>query len=599
MQDEATSLLGEEEKSEACGTADTVEFTEASRGDIATSCAAVLPENAEQSQPDDGERGNRPNEQPDPESANHVSDHSRSISSVRVEGDLIMGVRRKTVEELMKAWSKVLIQSLQSQGRAGRSDGFDVELGLRNPREAPFDSSESNVDILYHGIFPNAGCSSNKEENDRALAKFRRIPQENGRYVKRPVFGAFNNYGYPNGQTPWLGEPVQVMSLEEVEKEDAEWELKQYGPTETWHLTGRRQKSNGRPNCLSGSATEVLLSLLYPNAEETSRYGHCHVNLIHSSVQVPIVDVSLNDIFKNYLERLGTRKRALILVEHLKEQEQHPLATLLKRCYARGILDQTLELPRRMFGWRIHDNPVFSNDSSIRLTQPQTHALNAWVIVEILRALDIWDIYPTKDDCFGGIRSNEIREIYCGHPRTHARAQDIIRCLYTTLEESAGGFRNARDFAAGQQLSHDELKESSFTIGNLGITSLHSLGKIKIRFSWDHGGKWLEKDDIWNEVMQTWRILFAFDNGDIIESEAFLSAYNAIKPPWFPYRKSSNGVPRADRATLRLVTDWKAVRDFWTFWLVVIFGAISVFLAVASLAVSSAQAWAAFHPPGG
>lgn len=30
----------------------------------------------------------------------------------------------------------------------------------------------------------------------------------------------------------------------------------------------------------------------------------------------------------------------------------------------------------------------------------------------------------------------------------------------------------------------------------------------------------------------------------------------------------------------------------------VIFGGVSVFLAVASLAVSSIQAWAAFHPPG-
>jgi len=37
---------------------------------------------------------------------------------------------------------------------------------------------------------------------------------------------------------------------------------------------------------------------------------------------------------------------------------------------------------------------------------------------------------------------------------------------------------------------------------------------------------------------------------------------------------------------------------FYTLWLVIIFGGISILLAFASLVVSALQAWAAFHTPG-
>lgn len=65
---------------------------------------------------------------------------------------------------------------------------------------------------------------------------------------------------------------------------------------------------------------------------------------------------------------------------------------------------------------------------------------------------------------------------------------------------------------------------------------------------------------MWEEVTETWTILFGFDASSSRDREAFLAAYNAIdSPTWYcciPENRSLSQT-RADRTILQLLVEIK------------------------------------------
>lgn len=261
-----------------------------------------------------------------------------------------------------------------------------------------------------------------------------------------------------------------------------------------------------------GPTSELLRSLtqimesLYESGGcfPSSKYGHCHLILIgmridyHEyqrgkwSFQYPLVD--------RYLESLGRRKRAEILIEYLKAQGGLSIAALLKKCYERGIFKQTLELPRGMFHSWNTSHSISLGELPITLTQPQTHSLNSLIIISIIPLFDIWNVYPTPEGSpLVSTPTNEFRDVYAqnglyshisrychNEPHYHdasptkSTSQYLIQRLNIYGENLNVRAEQCRSIAVDQQLTDAELGEAAFPISDLKIASLQSLGQIKI-----------------------------------------------------------------------------------------------------------------------
>lgn len=176
------------------------EFSESRRGETSSSGTGLLKND---SGPQRGDRS-------DSQAKHFVLGHRHSTHSQTYNSDSIIGVPRDVAKEMMRTLSKVLIKSLQSQSRVETSVGPDEELGLLRALK----HCELAVRSEYFGPFRNAGyCNDSVSvENLRQLRFFN---------MDRPSLGPANNYGLPAEQTPWFGGRVEIMSGEEIEKEDA------------------------------------------------------------------------------------------------------------------------------------------------------------------------------------------------------------------------------------------------------------------------------------------------------------------------------------------------------------------------------------------
>lgn len=191
-----------------------------------------------------------------------------------------------------------------------------------------------------------------------------------------------------------------------------------------------------------------------------------------------------------------------IIIEYLiclKEVEIASKCTvdlLLNKCYKKGILSQNIEFPTdwpnswgsksRLYdiGWGNLEN--FKIFPPVKLTVVQTHALNAMVIITVIPAFDLCGYFPENSlgsACFLYTTLNNRHGRYPNPSQDtiDSIGHEIINRLRVPLEEMGDGTESTWNRDIDMELSDSELGEVKFGKSNLRVSSLQSLGQIRIK----------------------------------------------------------------------------------------------------------------------
>jgi hypothetical protein len=248
----------------------------------------------------------------------------------------IMGVPKETIEDMMRAWTKIMIQTLKAEGERPLGDrNLDVELGNMQPQESQPQYQASETDSI--------------EVDD----------------------------------VRWLEQPVEVWSQHKIQEEESRrleipsdyFELQglgayqhSYVPDDLWAPywigTDESASSNGFPQLWHGTVTDkmkyqnrLVLAMRLTSGSDWPGSTWCRVKLIGSRLRTLMVHLATRgELYcspmyraerRALLDRFRLKEQSYveILLEYLWQPAEFKITvkSLLEKCYEKGILHQNYE----------------------------------------------------------------------------------------------------------------------------------------------------------------------------------------------------------------------------------------------------------------
>ena len=244
----------------------------------------------------------------------------------------IMGIPRETIEEMMRAWSKILIQGLRKEGSRGEGRNDDVELGeMPGPVNVgtrptdeiqPDENREGFWDGGYVEVFSDGGIRA--EDERRALELQAEVDEHVTMKRRRNPNFELEDPATNCWATYWIG------------NDEARPERQRIDP-ETWR--GTKQEMN--------KAQLELWMLLQGEGSLDVGYSCCYIKLIgkrlHSMSQVPFAESNISSIDRQVNSLITGATLLQIVVEHLwlVRRMKHGVTVneVLKVCWQRKVLE--------------------------------------------------------------------------------------------------------------------------------------------------------------------------------------------------------------------------------------------------------------------
>ncbi|PVH68891.1 hypothetical protein DL98DRAFT_599130 [Cadophora sp. DSE1049] len=373
----------------------------------------------------------------------------------------IMGIPRDTIEEMMRAWSKILIQGLRNQNLHVLERGDDVELGpmptVSSPRPVSIDRIENSggQDGTWDGrwvqVMSEDKIQQENEQREKTTWNCTRRGNSPvdcwtdswyGRDSRDPA--AMDTLDQFARQQQWPGTTADMLKLQ--------FELRAL-------LKGKSIWENGPMLLSSPDCHMAFIGIRLRNLpfSEIS-----HVLKLHGLDEIVNTDVSV------YVK---------ILVEYLylyrdkRASEEVTVNILLYKCYARGILSQGRD--------------DFESEAIWSLL-----ATNIYVLLRAMNCVDIWGLCPDLTNGYPTLFPSKLRdelEGRCNQERRleeNALKSETVKFLnlspWEIMRQSQAWNDMWRRGDQDDPVSGEEVKGGYFQKDELDASLLQSVGGLHL-----------------------------------------------------------------------------------------------------------------------